>query len=308
MRKADIRRGHKGNERISDMLEELHRTLFAEDDISWRGKRATRRFSLISSSREETELSEPGTETGWIEWEFTQDARRLIQASETYAVLNRTALLGFRSAYALKLYEIGALRIRRRQTVWKGDLVSFRSALGIPPEVYKDFAQLRRKVLAVCKDEIDDLAHFTVDWREIRRGRTIVALEIDFRLKEIDNSANASEVSAVITQELDLTSDIAAEKQRETSGRVKPSPIYRTPGAKAKKEASGFPSGSLRFGEEEAIFARVARSSGGGWDIDMIAEAFREHLGPRLIKLRGQKLLSAWKGFCESYYLRRGSP
>src|SRR3546814_5540559 len=26
MRKADIRRGHKGNERISDMLEELHRT------------------------------------------------------------------------------------------------------------------------------------------------------------------------------------------------------------------------------------------------------------------------------------------
>src|SRR3546814_221774 len=36
MRKADIRRGHKGNERISDMLEELHRTLFAIDDRSWR--------------------------------------------------------------------------------------------------------------------------------------------------------------------------------------------------------------------------------------------------------------------------------
>src|SRR3546814_20904166 len=32
MRKSDIRRGHKGNERIVDMLEELHRTLFAEDD------------------------------------------------------------------------------------------------------------------------------------------------------------------------------------------------------------------------------------------------------------------------------------
>src|SRR6218665_549654 len=53
MRKADIRRGHKGNERISDMLEELHRTLFAVDDKSWRGKKATLRFSLISSSREE---------------------------------------------------------------------------------------------------------------------------------------------------------------------------------------------------------------------------------------------------------------
>ena len=59
MRKADIRRGHKGNERISDMLEELHRTLFAIDDTSWRGKKATMRFSLISSSREEVE-DEPG--------------------------------------------------------------------------------------------------------------------------------------------------------------------------------------------------------------------------------------------------------
>ena len=33
-RKADIRRGHKGNERITDMLQELHRTLFAVDDKS----------------------------------------------------------------------------------------------------------------------------------------------------------------------------------------------------------------------------------------------------------------------------------
>ena len=49
MRKADIRRGHKGNERISDMLEELHRTLFAIDGRSWRGKKATPRVSLIAS-------------------------------------------------------------------------------------------------------------------------------------------------------------------------------------------------------------------------------------------------------------------
>jgi hypothetical protein len=71
MRKADIRRGHKGNERISDMLEELHRTLFAVDDRSWRGNKATLRFSLISSSREEAD--DDGNDSGWIEWEFTAD-------------------------------------------------------------------------------------------------------------------------------------------------------------------------------------------------------------------------------------------
>ena len=64
MRKADIRRGHKGNERISDMLEELHRTLFAEDDRSWRGRKATRRFSLIQMSKEEvTAISNSGQYT-----------------------------------------------------------------------------------------------------------------------------------------------------------------------------------------------------------------------------------------------------
>jgi hypothetical protein len=130
MRKADIRRGHKGNERIADMLEELHRTLFAVDDLSWRGRKATKRFSLIQSSREEVD-EEDGDESGWIEWEFTPDARRMIRESETYAVLNRQAVLGFRSSYALRLYEMGALRLHRRQSVWRGDMTSIRAAFGI---------------------------------------------------------------------------------------------------------------------------------------------------------------------------------
>src|SRR3546814_13851210 len=87
----------------------------AGDDKSWRGKRATKRFSLIQASWEEVE--EEGRETGWIEWQFTPDARRLIQESQTYAVMNRQAVLGFRSAYSLKLYEEGALRLHRRQQI-----------------------------------------------------------------------------------------------------------------------------------------------------------------------------------------------
>src|SRR3546814_18886039 len=51
MRQADIRRGHKGNARKSAMLEEFYRTLSAVDDRSWRGKKATLAFSLISSTR-----------------------------------------------------------------------------------------------------------------------------------------------------------------------------------------------------------------------------------------------------------------
>jgi len=304
MRKADIRRGHKGNERITDMLQELHRTLFAIDDRSWRGKKATTLFSLISRSKEETD--EDGGEAGWIEWEFTPDARKLIQASETYAVLNRQAVLGFRSNYALKLYELGALRLHRRQATWRGDMAALRAALGIPPEVYTDFAQLRRKVLDKAKAEIDQLGHFQVEWREIRQGRTVAEIEFRFEPK------GAPEVIETVN-----------EFHRHSSGRrprrngtveailASPAALAGAPKtlspAKPPKLTGGdlvFPSGSIRFGADE-LYA-IGKSHGGGWDVDLIARAFRDQMGERLLKLRAAKLISAWTGFCEGWVTRRG--
>lgn len=302
IRKADIRRGHKGNERITDMLQELHRTLFAVDDKSWRGKKATLLFSLISRSKEETE--EEGGDSGWIEWEFTPDARKLIQASETYAVLNRQAVLGFRSNYALRLYELGALRLHRRQATWRGDMPALRAALGIPPEVYTDFAQLRRKVLEKAKSEIDQLAHFRVEWREIRQGRTVTEVEFRFDPK------GAPEVLETV-DELDRHSagrgarrDGVVERVAEGSTELGRAEGDR--GGATRPAESMFPSGTLRFGHDDLL--EIGRTYGGGWDVDLIAAGFRDHMGDRLNKLRGAKLVAAWKGFCEGWFNRRGRP
>ena len=289
MRKADIRRGHRGNERISDMLEELHRTLFAVDDLSWRGRKATKRFPLIQSSREEAE--EVGGESGWIEWEFTPDARRLIEESETYAVLNRQAVLGFRSSYGLRLYELGALRIHRRHSTWRGDMMALRAVFGIAPELYKDFAQLRRKVLERAKLEIDQLAHFTVEWREIRRGRTVAEIEFTFHPKAAPEQ--------FVTAEENLRHSAGRGPRRE--GRVE-----AVATAAAPDTEDGFPAGSLRYGAHAEAFADIARANGGGWDIDLIAAAYREQMGSRLEILRGAKLRQSWTGFCEAFLARRG--
>jgi hypothetical protein len=298
MRKAEIRRGHKGNERISDMLEELHRTLFAVDDLSWRGRKATKIFSLIQSSR--MEVDDDG-ESGWIEWEFTPDARRLIRESETYAVLNRQAVLGFRSSYGLRLYELGALRIHRRHTTWRGDMVALRSALGIAPELYTDFAQLRRKVLERAKAEIDQLAHFTVEWREIRRERTVVEVEFTFLPKAAPEQ--------MVTSEENLRHSagrVARREERVETVEVAPRRLTKPRQAAAKSIDDGFPSGSLQYGDRAAPFADVARAHGGGWDIDLIAAAYREQMGARLEALRGPKLKQSWVGFCQAFYARRG--
>lgn len=306
MRKADIRRGHKGNERISDMLEELHRTLFAIDDRSWRGKKATLRFSLISSSREEAEDTD-GADAGWIEWEFTPDARKLIQESESYAVLNRQAVLGFRSSYALKLYEIGSLRLHRRQSTWKGDMAALRAALGISPDVYKDFAQLRRKVLEKSKAEIDQLAHFRVEWKEIRQGRTVT--EIEFRFEPKDAPAQIATVDEIERHSTGRKArrEGAVETVAETVevGSVVKAAISAFV-APEKSSEIVFPQGTIRFNAEG--LAAIARSHGGGWDIDLIADAYRQQMGDRLAKLKGAKLTSSWTGFCESFVARRGRP
>lgn len=309
LRKADIRRGHKGNERIVDMLEELHRTLFAEDDKSWRGKRATKRFSLIQASWEEVEDGDK--ETGWIEWQFTPDARRLIQESQTYAVMNRQAILGFRSAYALKLYEEGALRLHRRLPTWKVDVVGLRAALGIDPDKYADFAQLRRKVLVVAKAEIDQLAHYTLEWREIRRGRAVT--DIEFRFAPKDAPAQIATV-----EELGRHSVGRRARREDAIEGVAPAPIP-LPSAPAPAPVDSvpplpsalwdsFPAGQLRFGATEEAARAIGLAHGGGWDVDLIAQAYREQMGPRLSALRGAKLEKSWKGFCEAFYARRGRP
>ncbi len=302
MRKADIRRGHKGNERISDMLEELHRTLFAVDDLSWRGRKATKRFSLIQSSREE--IDDDGAEAGWIEWEFTPDARRLIRESETYAVLNRQAVLGFRSTYALRLYELGALRLHRRQSSWRGDMTAIRAAFGIAPELYKDFAQLRRKVLEKAKAEIDHLAHFTVDWREIRRGRAIAEVEFTFRPKAPPAQLTAAEGDVADTapagHHVHRVMPIATPPALPAPVRV----LAKRPGP--SDTAVRFPVGSLLYGAEP--FGEIARVHGGGWSRDLIADAYRSEMGGRLANLTGTKLVKSWTGFCQAFAARRGRP
>src|SRR3546814_1555460 len=71
-----------------------------------------------------------------------------------------------------------------------------------------------------------------------------------------------------------------------------------------REKFASFPSGSLRYGGEE--FHAIGKSHGGGWDVDQVADAYRQHMGDRLHRLSGAKLEQSRKGWCESYSARRG--
>ena len=83
-----------------------------------------------------------------------------------------------------------------------------------------------------------------------------------------------------------------------------PLALAAPPAAPAK--ASTFPRGSLCFGDEERLFRQIAREHGGGYDVDLIADAYRHQVGDTLAKLSGARLENSFKGFCLSYASRRG--
>lgn len=68
-----------------------------------------------------------------------------------------------------------------------------------------------------------------------------------------------------------------------------------------------FPSGSLRYGDRERAYFLIARDHGDPWDVDIIADAFRDTF-KSLDKLRAEEeWLGIWRKFCMSYGRSRSS-
>ena len=82
-------------------------------------------------------------------------------------------------------------------------------------------------------------------------------------------------------------------------------PILRrssTPHCRPPEEE--FPSsGSISY---SAPWAFIGKTAGGGWDLDRIANAFREHAAAKGIPLKGAKIQAVFEGFCKAYVERHG--
>jgi cytoplasmic iron level regulating protein YaaA (DUF328/UPF0246 family) len=66
-----------------------------------------------------------------------------------------------------------------------------------------------------------------------------------------------------------------------------------------------FPTDSLHFCGDQQILTIVS-DFGGGWDKDLVAQAYRKEMGPKLETLSGPALHKSWEGFCKSFVRMRG--
>lgn len=185
--KGELRGSHKGNERLARVLDELQRVLLRIRVKSPRGHDAVLVAPIIAQRVEELDDDARSV----VFWRFSEPMRRVMQASDHYAELHRQTVLALDSRYSVTLYEHGCLLYRRQHPIWQGNMAELRELLGVPVGTYRDWSDLSRFTLGLAKSEIDHLAPFTLSWRESRRGRAVVAVELRFEPKEPEAAAAA---------------------------------------------------------------------------------------------------------------------
>jgi hypothetical protein len=179
--KKEIRRSHKSNERIEDVLDELQSMLLKIDTVAPDGRAAKLVAPVIAYRVEHLEEDDDSK----VYWEFSEVARRAMQGSNYYAALNKGTILAFESRYSVTLYERGCLLVGRRNPRWSGTVEELREVLGVPAGKYRDWTDIRRFVLDRAVQEVNHLADFVVGYKiETGSRGKITKIDLAFRPKD----------------------------------------------------------------------------------------------------------------------------
>lgn len=181
IRKRDLRGTHNGNDRLDAIFDELQGTLLRIETIAPDGRSAALVAPVMAYRIEHLEDDDRSR----IWWEFSELARRAMQGSDYFAALNRGTLLAFESRYAVTLYERGCLLAGRRDPRWRGTVQELREVMGVPAGRYRDWADIRRKVVEPACAEVNQIADFVASFRVENGPRNkVVAVELWFRPKD----------------------------------------------------------------------------------------------------------------------------
>jgi hypothetical protein len=177
IRKRDLRGSHNANDRLDAIFDELQGMLLRIETIAPDGRAAALTAPVVAYRIEH--LADDDRSVIW--WEFSDLARRAMQGSDYYAAINKGTLLAFESRYAVTLFERGCLLSGRRDPRWRGTVEDLREVMGVPAGRYRDWADIRRKVIEPACAEVNQLADFIARCRVENGPRNkVVAVELTF--------------------------------------------------------------------------------------------------------------------------------
>jgi len=183
--KTHLKGSHQGNDRIESSLLRLMSTI-AVVTIRKDGKSYKRRVQLLGASDESLERD------GQLHYRIPEELIEILRNSEVYARLKTQVMYCFESKYSLCLYEMIERRIGLDFKIKEVfDLDEIRRLLNVPNGKLQRFADLNKYCLKVAAEEINKLCPFYVDFRPIKRGRTVEKIEMAWFAKTSSGKADA---------------------------------------------------------------------------------------------------------------------
>lgn len=121
---------------------------------------------------------------GRIEASFSESLRPLIgQLSQQFTRVAMEHLGKFRSVYTIRIFELlmQFKNAKASRTPYRVvGVAELREMVGIAPEQYAMFADLRKRVIDPAVREINQRSNYMVEWSPLKKGRIIHAIKFDF--------------------------------------------------------------------------------------------------------------------------------
>jgi len=114
-----------------------------------------------------------------VRFQLSPVLRLVLAKSNHWAALSRKAVMAFESRYALRLYEVIAIRAGlSSKSTETFDLDDLRSRLGVPPGKLTRWVHFRQKALDAAVAEVNQLSGFHVSYDPVKRGRSVTAVRL----------------------------------------------------------------------------------------------------------------------------------
>lgn len=177
---SELRGTHAGNERISDSVEALMKTVVIVRGLDGR----TTRVQLLGGN----DMVDSERRHGMLTYSFDKRLAPLLRESVVFAKLELAALQAFGTKYGLALYEVLSRRVRLHHVFHEDfEIDAFRNLLGVPEGKLPSFGNLRQKAIDPAIAEVIKLAPFSCDVEPVERvGRKVTKVRLRWWVKTVD--------------------------------------------------------------------------------------------------------------------------
>jgi Initiator Replication protein len=176
---ADLRGTHNGNERISDSIEALMKTVVRVRLANGQ----TRRVQLLGGN----DMDDEGRRRGFLSYSFDPRLVELLKQSTVFGKLEIAVMMAFSTKYALALYEAVARRVRlTHKFADEFSLEELRDLLGVPSGKLTTFGNLNQFAIKPAVAEINALATFSVAVTPKKSGRKVIGVRVSWWRKDVE--------------------------------------------------------------------------------------------------------------------------